>query len=96
VAWAYGLCVILNVVITFIFWGFLDAYVQPTVTLNYIIHICPILSVGVDFILNLVVIELNLSVIHVLIIWLYMLINFIWTTYVQFQPVYPIVTWASW
>ena len=92
--WLYGICVIFNAAITFIFWTFLDA--KPTSSINYIIHICPILSVGVDFILNLVLIELNLSVMYVLIFWVYMLINFIWTNYVQYEPVYPILTWASW
>ena len=66
---------------------------------TYIFHTSPLIAVGVDFILNLVVIELPLTIWTLIVVMFYLLINFIFTKYILVYPntpVYPIMTWSTW
>ena len=95
ISWAYGFCFSLNITITTVYWLFLSQYSNEVIR-GFIFHIAPMVAIGIDFILNLVVIELNLMVWTVFAVSIYLLINFIYTNYILFSPVYPILTWASW
>ena len=93
-SWAYGLCFCLDIAITTIYWLFLSGSGIRAIT--YLFHITPVVSILIDFVLNSVVIELNLIVWTVLTVLIYFLVNFIYSNYVLFQPVYSIIGWASW
>ncbi len=53
-------------------------------------------SILIDFILNLVVIELNLLVWTILMILIYFLVNFVYSNYILFHPVYSFIGWTTW
>ena len=94
IVWVYGFCFTANIAITAIYWLFLAG---PGIdVLSYLFHITPVVSILIDFVLNLVVIELNLIVWTVLTVLIYFLVNFIYSNYVLFRPVYSIIGWASW
>ncbi len=94
VSWLFGFCFCANIAITAIYFIFLD---DPNlgVIWGQIVHITPLLATTIDFVLNLVVIELNLIIWTTVIVLLYMLNNFIWTIYINQFPVYWIITWTS-
>ena len=96
ISWASSLCFIVNIVITALYWFGISLEKNRKLSyLNYIFHIAPFVATGVDFILNLVVVELNLVVWTELFIWIYGVINFVWVKYVIFKPVYTLLTWTS-
>ena len=96
VSWASSLCFIVNIVITAIYWFGVSLETNPKLNnLSYIFHIAPFVATGVDFILNLVVVELNLIVWTILFLWIYGVVNYVWVKYVIFKPVYALLTWTS-
>jgi hypothetical protein len=92
--WAYGFCFAANIAITTIYWLFIGG--PNSDGISFFFHIAPMVSILIDFILNLVVIELNLLVWTVLMIFIYFLVNFVYSNYILFQPVYSFIGWTTW
>ena len=83
----------MNIAITALYWLFLAS--GSLKYFSYILHILPIVTTGVDFIINLCVVELNLVVWNVLLIAVYLILNYIYVVLIQFKPIYPILAWSS-
>lgn len=63
---------------------------------NYLKHILPIVIIVIDFVGNLCVVELNLVIWNFLYVSIYLLVNYIFTIYINKSPVYSIITWKTW
>ena len=83
----------LNIAITTIYWLFLGK--GNLEYFSYVLHILPIVFSGVDFIFNLIFVELNLVVWNTLIVAIYMVLNYIYVKYITFKPIYPVMQWAT-
>jgi len=55
----------------------------------------PMIFSGLDFILNLVLVELNLIVWNILLAAIYLIINYIYVKFITNKPIYPYMTWAT-
>jgi len=91
--WLFSLVLCLNIAITSIYWLFLGKGTLDYI--SYVNHILPIVFTGVDFIFNLVLVELNLVIWNILFIAIYLIINYIYVTLILFQPIYEVLTWST-
>ena len=92
-SFTFGTSLTVNIMITLIYWMFLA--VPPVEFVSTVFHTTPLIATLVDFVLNMIVIELNLSVWIVTIALFYFLVNYLYTE-LDGTPVYTLFTWHTW
>ena len=80
--WLFTFVVMLNIAITTIYWLFLGK--GDLKYFSYVLHILPMVFSGVDFIFNFIFVELNLIVWNILIVAIYLVLNYIYVKFIQF------------
>lgn len=91
--WLFTVSFELEIAITVIYWLFLG---PPATYMSYISHMLPCIFLAIDFILNLVVVELPLAIWSTLLVIIYLCVNWIYVALVTFKPIYGIVKWDTW
>ena len=75
-AWAFGTILTVNTVITIVYWLFLSS--GESAFLSVVFHSTPLIATFVDFVLNNIVIELNLTIWTTILTAVYLLVNFLY------------------